>query len=41
MPKKNRMFEQEAETSWEEQARIEASDTLSLDDFLQRYWQQT
>ena len=38
---KNRAFEQEAETSWEEQARIEASDTLSLDDFLQRYWQQT
>ena len=38
---KSRVFEQEARTSWDEQARIEASDTMSLDDYLQRYWQQT
>ena len=36
-----RAFEQEARTSWDEQARIEASDTMSLDDYLQRYWKQT
>ena len=38
---KYRAFEQDARTSWDEQARIEDSDTMSLDDYLQRYWQQT
>jgi glutamate--cysteine ligase len=34
-------FRHEAEGSWRKQEQIEASDSLSLDEFLQQYWLQT
>lgn len=39
-PELARQFTQEAELSWAEQRRIEAADSLSLDEFLQRYFTQ-
>jgi glutamate--cysteine ligase len=39
-PERTETFRLEAEASWEEQRRIEAADTLSFDEFLQRYFAQ-
>jgi glutamate--cysteine ligase len=38
---RNRDFIRETGLSWQKQAQIEASDKLSLDQYLQEYWTQT
>jgi glutamate--cysteine ligase len=39
-PDRQRLFAEEAERSWRRQREIEASDTLSFDEFLASYFAQ-